>query len=400
MSMRRFKSEAGFTLVEMLISAAIMLTVTAGVFTLMNPSEGIYKAQPEASDMQQRMRIGVDTLSKDLVMAGAGTYVGAVAGALYNYFAPVMPYRVGDSNSDPAAGIYYRSDAITLLYVPPTPSQTTIKQGMPRTSKEFKVNPQPNCPPIKQNSLCGFKEGMRALIFDKNGAWDAFTLTQIQDPAIHLQHSGDLSADYDDGSQITQVATHTYYLKTDVNTNTYQLMHYDGYKTDLPVVDNVVKLEFQYFGDPQPPTLIPGKSLADLVGPWTTYGPKPPPLGVDNGSDSWPAGENCLFSLQAGQQLPRLPVLAAGNGQVPLPAAMLNDGPWCPDATFTNRFDADLLRIRRVRVNLRVQVAPSSLRGPAGLLFTRGGTAKAAERYVPDQEISFDITPRNMNLGR
>jgi len=76
------------------------------------------------------------------------------------------------------------------------------------------------------------------------------------------------------------------------------------------------------------------------------------------------------------------------------------DGPWCPDATFSNRFDADLLRIRRVRVNLRVQVAPSSLRGPAGLLFTRGGTANAAERYVPDQEVSFDITPRNMNLGR
>ena len=91
MRTQRLQSEAGFTLVEMLISAAIMLTVTAGVFTLMNPSEGIYKAQPEASDMQQRMRIGVDTLSKDLVMAGAGTYVGAVAGALYNYFAPVMP---------------------------------------------------------------------------------------------------------------------------------------------------------------------------------------------------------------------------------------------------------------------------------------------------------------------
>ena len=107
---------------------------------------------------------------------------------------------------------------------------------MPRNSKEFKVNDQPNCPPNKKEALCGFKEGMRALIFDKNGAWDAFTLTQIQDPALHLQHSGDLSTDYDDGSQITQVATHTYYLKTDIATNTYQLMHYDGYMTDLPVV--------------------------------------------------------------------------------------------------------------------------------------------------------------------
>jgi hypothetical protein len=40
------------------------------------------------------------------------------------------------------------------------------------------------------------------------------------------------------------------------------------------------------------------------------------------------------------------------------------------------------------------------MRGPAGALFTNGGTAKAGTRLIPDQEVSFDITPRNMNLGR
>ena len=34
-----------------------------------------------------------------------------------------------------------------------------------------------------------------------------------------------------------------------------------------------------------------------------------------------------------------------------LTAGQLTDGPWCPNATSTNRFDADLLRIRKVRVN-------------------------------------------------
>jgi hypothetical protein len=53
-----------------------------------------------------------------------------------------------------------------------------------------------------------------------------------------------------------------------------------------------------------------------------------------------------------------------------------------------------------VRVKLRVQVAVDSLRGPAGTLFRYGGTSSGAERYVPDQEIAFDVTPRNMNLGR
>lgn len=396
----RMAGEAGFTLAEMLVASAIMITITASVFALLNPAQGIYKAQPEAADLQQRLRVGVDTLTKDLVMAGAGTYTGAAAGALYNYFAPVMPYRMGYQNNDPAAGVFYRADAISLMYVPPTPSQTSIRDQMPINAQELKVNAQANCPPSRQDQLCGFFNGMRALIFDTAGAWDALTITNVQDPALHLQYAGDLSTAYGPGSQITQVQTHTYYLKTDVATNTYQLMHYDGFKTDLPVVDNVVKLEFQYFGDPQPPTLLPGKSLADTVGPFTTYGPKPPVLGVDNKYDSWPAGENCAFMVQAGQQVSRMPALAAGLGQVSLPASVLTDGPWCPDAQHTNRFDADLLRIRRVRVKLRVQASLASMRGPAGVLFTRGGTATSGERLVPDQEIAFDVTPRNMNLGR
>ena len=60
--------------------------------------------------------------------------------------------------------------------------------------------------------------------------------------------------------------------------------------------------------------------------------------------------------------------------------------------------DADLLRIRRVRFTLRVQTALASLRGPAGLLFTHGGLSRAAGRTVPDVEIQFDVTPRNLNL--
>jgi len=53
-----------------------------------------------------------------------------------------------------------------------------------------------------------------------------------------------------------------------------------------------------------------------------------------------------------------------------------------------------------VRVNIRVQAALAALRGPAGVLFTRGGTSSSVERFVPDQEIRFDIAPRNLNLGR
>jgi hypothetical protein len=395
----RRRREGGFTLTEMLVSTGIMIAVTGAVFHMMNPAQGTFQAQPEVADMQQRLRVGIDSLQKDLLMAGAGTYVGASAGALTNFFAPIMPYRMGTLNSDISAEVYYRPDTISIMYVPPTPAQTTIRSEMPSTSSELKVTAQANCP--KNDDLCGFDEGMRLVIFDSSGNWDPMTITNVQEDALHLQHQGqDLSVKYNVGANVTQIATHTYYLKADNDTKTYQLMHYDGYQTDLPIVDNVVALEFSYFGEPQPPALLPNKALTDTKGPWTTYGPKPPALGVNVGTDSWGAGENCLFKVENGAHAPRLASLANGVGQVKLDPDSFKDGPWCPDGSKQQRFDADLLRIRRVRVKLRVQAAVASLRGPAGTLFKYGGSAQGGERYVPDQEISFDITPRNMNLGR
>jgi hypothetical protein len=401
----RRASKAGFTLIEMMIATMIMMAVTGAVFTMLNPAQGTYQAQPEVSDMQQRMRVGVDVLTKDIVMAGAGVYMGASSGNLTNYFAPLMPYRVGDLQDDPAANVFYRADTISLMYVPPTSAQTGVNKAMGNgNSEELDVDAQLNCGPNQQTALCGFKEGMRVLIMDTDGTWDYTTITNVQNAALHLQHSGKLSGGYASGNAvITEIAAHTYYLKTDVTNKTFQLMHYDGTSAagaDTPIVDNVVKLQFSYYGDPQPPTLLAGKALTTTIGPWTTYGPKPPALGVDNAADSWPAGENCAFMVSNGQTIPRLPVLAANEGQVLLTQAQLTDGPWCPDAAREDRFDADLLRIRKVRVNLRVQAALASLRGPAGVLFTRGGTSTSSTRYVPDQEIRFDITPRNLNLGR
>jgi hypothetical protein len=397
----RARGDGGFTIMELLVSSTIMLLVTGAVFSLVNPGKGAFQVQPEVSDVQQRLRVGVDTLQKDLVMAGAGTYAGEMAGALSYFIAPIMPYVAFGDVTDPSKGVYFRDDVISLVYVPPTPSQTTISQAMPPNSAEMKVNEQPNCPPVKGEELCGFDPGDHAIIFDESGNWDMFTITQVQDPAVHMQHRDDaFSVGYAANSAMTEIVTAMYYFKPNAagGNTPPQLMYYDGWNTDLPVVDNVVKLQFQYFGEPQPPQMT-GKPLSKKPGPWTTYGPVPPELGIVKGS--YPAGENCTIKVEGGQQVPRLPVLGAGGlAQVELTKADLTDGPWCPADDKPNRFDADLLRIRRIQVTLRVQAALSTMRGPAGVLFMNGGTATSGTKMIPDQEVTFDVTPRNMNLGR
>jgi len=243
----------GFSLLETLIATGLTLTVTGGVFAVLNPSQGSFSSELEKADMQQRLRVGADALARDLSIAGVGALTGRQPGALINYFAPVLPYRAGATGGDPPGT--FRSDCITIFYVPT---------------------------------------------------------------------GGD------------QARSHTYYRKADAANQLYQLMQYDGTDDpDDPVLDHVVGLSFDYYGE-----------------------------------------------------------------SVSLTAAELTDGPWRPDDTDANRWDADLLRIRTIGVTLRIEAAAAAMRGPAGLLFANGGISRGGGRWLPDQVITFQIAPRNLNLAR
>ena len=281
------RQDAGFTLVEMLIAMAVMLLILAGVFQVFNPAQGSFRTQPEVADMQQRLRVGNERLYNGLVVAGAGIYSGQALGTLGQFFAPVLPYLVGPLHNDPASGVFFRTDAITVFHVPTTASQCTIRDKMPRPSSEVKVNAEPGCPAA--DPLCGFEEGMRVIIFDATGSFDFFTITQVQSDALHLQHRppinpADFSKAYDVGATISQINTDAYYWRQDPATNTYQLMHYDLFQNDMPLIDDVVNLRFDYMGEAAPPVLR--APVTDPIGPWTSYGPKPPALGVDVASDT------------------------------------------------------------------------------------------------------------------
>ena len=56
------------------------------------------------------------------------------------------------------------------------------------------------------------------------------------------------------------------------------------------------------------------------------------------------------------------------------------------------------LRVRRVRIALRVQVAVAAMLGPAGRLFRRGGVSSSTELFASDQQLVLDVTPRNLGV--
>jgi hypothetical protein len=399
----RVARQAGFSLVEMLVATSLTLLAMGGVMAVLDPARGAFRAQPEAADLQQRLRAAVGALERDLSMAGAGLASGPVAGPLGTYFSPVLPYGVGSvARGSPESP---EPSTVTVMYVAPDAPHTHTTQALAADGAAVALASDPGCP--LNDDACGFDDNMRVLLMDEWGKYDVFTVAGTDRNTVALQHRDHvLNTMYPAGTTVAGLVSRTYYLDRAGLT----LRVYDGYKSDLPLVDNVVDLHIEYFGEPAPPALL--QAVTARAGPWTTYGPRPPPIGVDAAGDRWGPGENCAFRVSGGGHVARLADLR-GSGSagalVPLPFSLFTDGPWCPDRTneagapLPGRFDADLLRVRLVRVTIRLQAGSDLVRGADGArfdLFARPGRARSGHTLVPDQVVRFDVVPRNLNARR
>ena len=137
--------------------------------------------------MQQRLRVGVDTLRHDLVMAGAGAYAGSQAGTLNAFFASVQPKRIGCT-------CLLRRRAGNVQDRRHLP---VFRAADVRANHDFAVDAgnllraqgRQSARLSRGRNLCGFEEGMQVLLYDETGSFDPLTITQVQDNAGHLQRN-------------------------------------------------------------------------------------------------------------------------------------------------------------------------------------------------------------------
>lgn len=377
---------AGFALAELLVALTIALVVSAGVVKLADEARTFFAVQPEVMDVTQRARVGVDLLTAELTSAGAGASLGADAGPLIRWIPPIVPARFqgsGAGASDPAGQVF--SDRLTIVTAAEDVPLVAVRGTMAVAAGAVPIAGAAGCPAA--DAVCGFRAGQRIAVFDRTAAFDLATIRAAA--ALPGPPSGSAALFHDasalakafreeDDARVVQVRAVTYYHDAARN----QLRRATGPRSDAPVLDDVVGLSFRYFGDRAPPS-----------------SPRPPP-GV----------ANCLFDLAG---VPTLGALAPDDGdQVELTEAMLTDGPWCGASAAgvsspvfgspfvdSTVFDADLYRLRRVRVTLRVQANPAWARGRDRNLFQRPGTGTATRLLVPDYIITFDVSPRNLQIG-
>jgi hypothetical protein len=391
--MRRTASAAGLTLAELLVGMGLTVAILGALIMLIGPATSVFHIEPERQDLHQRVRVVVDALERELRAAGAGMTLGPVPGPLNRYVAPIRPYRIGERRPDPSGGVFYRPDVVSVFYVSGTMAQAGARR-VTSLGTTVSVEAVPNCGAGVYDSLCGFVVGSRVLLFDGGGRSALGTVTDVNGlvllvDGMALSHG----LGSRDDTAIAEVDVHVFSIAPDAATGVPRLMRYNGFGSELPLVDHVVDLRFEYFGDPRAPVYRSTPSTGAFP---TTYAPAPPPEGLDDETDAWGPGENCAFGFAEGVPVSRLVALGAGPALVALDPAQLVDGPWCPDALHPDRFDADLLRIRRVRATVRVEAAADSLRGPEGPLFARPGTASGTQHTLPDAEVTLDVAPWNL----
>ncbi len=354
---RRTVDRRGFGLIELLIATAIGLVVIGVLLQFAVSAHTLTGVQGEIADLDQRLRVAVETMRHDLTLAGAGPTRGPSRGPLNATFAAIVPARTGALRPDPE--LAFHSDRISVLYVPEGAPQGRLMSDMAATGSPVAIDG--NAPGCRPTAACDFTAGTDVVIYEAfgvGGAHEVFTISAVDGARNLLTPSVALSRPYSAGARVAGVVRRTYYLDAAGK----RLMIYDGNRSDLPLVDHVVDLRFAYYGDPRPDSVAP------------------PETGTTN----------CAY---AGS--PPISLLASLGGSAPQPmdASVLSDGPSCGQPPF--RFDADLLRIRRVSFTIRLEAESAEFRA-RGSTFTSPGAARASARSVADLQITVDVAPPNL----
>lgn len=327
-------SSRGFTFAELLVAVALGSIVVSAVAVLVFNTDRLARAQSSDVDAQQRARVMAEALGRDLRLAGAGVDRGPASGPLSRSFSPVLPRRVGRTRAD---GVdIARSDAITLIHVPETNLQTSLATGDTPSSGRIVLS---SC--AGGAIPCPVSRGATLALFESPGRMDLLGVLGTSFGSTEVRVLGASAGAFDAGATVAEVVIRSYYFDAAQG----QLRLYDGDASDQPVVDGVAALAFEYFGAADPPR-------------WPQ-----PPLGQ----------ENCRYD-HAGVWRGGVTLSASDASLAALPLTMLSDGPWCGAGGAA--FDADLLRVRRIRVVARLH---------------------ASDR--PDFRVTFDIAPRNLAIS-
>lgn len=146
--MRRLGNEAGFTLVELLIAVALTGVLSLAMFDLFSNQEQAFSIQDQVGEMQQNVRVSMELISRDALMAG---YKLPPAFSLVVYDNVPGGSLVDGGGATVGTNAKPGTDAVTFSYVyvdpsaspptysPPTYSIDTSASGWTMNAGNFNI---------------------------------------------------------------------------------------------------------------------------------------------------------------------------------------------------------------------------------------------------------------------
>lgn len=343
--------ERGFTLVELTVAVAAALAAVGVLGGLVVSARRIGEALPDANDMDQRVRTATTAVAAVMSRAGAGASSDHVAVAVARSIPPVFPHRRAPTGADAELSAF--TDRMSIVRVTDSAAASVLAAPMTTAGAAIRVSVAGGCAGA---SACRFAFGDRGVVSDDTGTFDLFTVAGIGPDTIdHVPVL--LVRPFDPAVRARVAPVRVEALAWDSVASV--LRSYVDTSGGQPLVDDVVGFGVRYFGDAAPP-----------VHPV-------PPAGTPG----------CLVD---GAGAPTLPALAPTSGAlVELTPAMLSDGPACGVAP--QRFDADLFRVRRLTITVRVQASSAARRGRDPARWVHPGVADDSQAW-PDVQLTFDVT--------
>lgn len=368
-------STRGFTLVELLIATVVTLLVVGAALTMTLSARAAFDAGPGTLDTTRRLREAVE--SSAAALGGAGGDVGS--GALSASVPIVWPLTALDGSTD---GSEFRALWI-LRALDHVAARLDVPQPGPADSLTLAA--APSCPATP--GVCGLDVDDVAVVFDSRGGFDVFEIVAVMPELMRVTPATPLSRAYPAGAHVVKARADRIGLVPQPDgSNVLSRVTWAGARE--PIVDGVVSLGLRVWGEAAPPELRDGEDGSGIAG----YGLPPPAAAEPDADGYWPPGEHCMSLRDAGQPISRLTPLGPAGTLVELHPVHLDDGPWCERDGSATAFDADLFRIRRVDLRVRVEAVSAMLRGSAGRLFWRAGASVSAPlRWVPDREIALSV---------
>lgn len=373
-------SARGFSLVELLLAMIITLLVIASALVVAGSARSTFLVEPAALDTARRLREGTDAVAGALRGAGGALSAGDGVGWLGSSVPVVWP--LSNLDETPSASF----SALWILRAVSAGGGGFTLVPQPGPAAALTLDRTNGACPLTA-AVCGFDVGDTAVVFDGRGHFDVFEIGSVSATLGQIMPTTPLSRAYAAGSWMVEARADRFGLVEQADgSNTLTRVTWAGARE--PLVDGVIELDIEVWGQREPPWLRDASDGPGLA----TYGLHPPAADAADDDGYWLDGEHCMAARISGAPVTRLADRPDEDaGLTRLTPVDFEDGPWCPHDGWPGAFDADLFRIRRVDLRLRVEVRATMFRGPAGRLFARGGTAADARQWVSDRALSVSV---------